>query len=89
MNEFPKVFSKNRFYCVLFIIGVPVFFCLLGVFCWITGLDIEWVVLTLFFIGAAFALGCSCGYKNCEKDQREAEKQRQIEEEYKRVHNSD
>ena len=83
-DELPKVFSKEWF---LFILVIGAILAFMTLFVFITGDKAGDIIIMLASWGFFFVLGVLWGIQKTEKAHREAEKQKQIEEEYKRIHN--
>lgn len=83
-DELPKVFSKEWF---LFILVIGAILAFITIFVLISGDKVDDLIILLIGWGFFFILGMLWGIQKTEKAHREAEKQRQIEEEYKRIHN--
>lgn len=74
---------KDSFIITLWVIGAILIF--IG-FVWLTGDKAEELIRLLFSWAFFFAMGIVFGLHRAETMRREAEKRRQIEEEYKRTH---
>ena len=86
-NDSPKIFAKNWFQSILFIFAIVAIPCIIGFISYIFDLDIDYIWSMFVFGGITFVLGCSRGYKNCEKDYQESERLERKIEEYKKSQN--
>ena len=83
VNDFPTIFSKGWFKCVLVCLGILGFMIILAL---IFGDKVGIIIGYIGFGGFCFMMGVQFGIGRAKTMHRETEKQRWIEEEYKRTH---